>query len=276
MTGGGKKVKIKCQKSLKSAKISHSCPLSGSLGLQKHQQEEGEKKKYRLVLSLNHSASPVGADQSRDLIQIISLLYVKQKKKEKGRKKNTDKNPPWLKVELGRAVTAQLTLNGSGPRTHIISARLGCLSVEVGNFSFLSGPLADPDARSQMQLFHHFFFPPSLSLRSRALSLSLFSVSLALQLAQRLWLHVADVRRAGADARIHGRCDASFKERSAAAARQLVCAFTAPPFHRSHGVPQPGRKFNLFPARISPERHLKKQQSKTLADKRVFFKVLQQ
>lgn len=83
MTGGGKKVKIKCQKSLKSAKISHSCPLSGSLGLQKHQQEEGEKKKYRLVLSLNHSASPVGADQSRDLIQIISLLYVKQKKRKR-------------------------------------------------------------------------------------------------------------------------------------------------------------------------------------------------
>lgn len=80
--------------------------------------------------------------------------------------------------------------------------------------------------------------------------------------------------RGGADARIHSHCDASFTGRSsvAAAARHSVrFAFAAPLSIEASVFPSHGGNFNLFPA-------WKNEINKpaTLAEERVFFKVLQQ
>lgn len=94
------------------------------------------------------------------------------------------------------------------------SETLGLFSPPV---PVLSDPPADPDARSQMQLFHHFFF-----LNPRFLSSSLSLPGFLLRCnSDRLWRKSADVKACG---RTRGFTFAASHSRKAQRARQLVCS----------------------------------------------------
>lgn len=162
------------------------------------------RKEKNLVWSFHWiiSASSVGAEQSRDLIQTTSLLLRKKRKKKKDVKTaikfHRGSKLSWgeRSVRSWRWTTPILALTLFQPGSGGCQLRL---ETEV----FLSGSSPTRDHRCNFSIT---FFPPPLSL-----PLSLSSVLLALQLAQRLWLHVADVRRArGAEARIRTR---SFMEK---------------------------------------------------------------